>query len=270
MVLVELTERQQLGVITATKGFGTSFDPRMSVKHEEIQTNEAKVVSIGKGVDLPISVGDTVFVRNRAGHELRDKDNNKVVSYDFFTLIAKKDGESLVALGNRVILKSEPPKETHGILLNHHTTAKPNTGIVVSKSSDCEATCDIGDTVAFDFFNVDNVNDYIVTVSENIKLIKKDNVFKPTNDFILVKVHDIGHKDQGGLLIPENSYSHSVRATIVAAGLGFVDKTTGITHLTHLSAGQDVIISPKAGVETVIDNVTYRIVQSREIMGLFE
>ena len=237
---------------------------------EEIQTNEATVVSIGQGVDLPLAVGATVFVRNRAGHELRDEQHRLVSAYDFWNIVAKSENGTIVPLGNRVMLKVEKAKETSGILLNPIGTAKPNSGCVVAKSSDAECPAAIGDTVSFDFFNVDNVQEYLIVTSESIKLIKKDTTFEPLTDWVLVKIDDVTHKDQGGLLIAETVYSYAVRATIIAAGKGFTDKLTGKFYPTNLNAGERCIISPKAGVETVIDNVTYRIIQAKEVMGILK
>ena len=71
-VMVKLVDHYMTeGGLIATNNLGTSNDVRVGIKHYEIPTNEAIVIKVAPSCTIPIKPNDVVYVRNRAGQELR-------------------------------------------------------------------------------------------------------------------------------------------------------------------------------------------------------
>ena len=91
---------------------------------------------------------------------------------------------------------------------------------------------------------------------------------RPLHDRIIVRRHDEGEQNSGGIIIPDTAKEKPQRGTVIAAGSGTV-RDDGTRVPLDVKAG-DVILFGKYASEIKLDGEDYVIMREDEVLAVIE
>ncbi len=92
---------------------------------------------------------------------------------------------------------------------------------------------------------------------------------QPLGDRVLVQQADEKEQVKGGIIIPDAAKEKSQEATVVAVGLGIVDKD-GNRIAFDVAVGDNVLISKYGGTEVAVDGEKYILLREDDIVAILK
>ena len=92
---------------------------------------------------------------------------------------------------------------------------------------------------------------------------------RPLSDKIVVKLIEEASQTSGGIFIPENSKEKPQRAEVLAVGPGKV-LDSGAREEMDVKVGDFVLLPKYGGNDVKIDNVEYKILSIKDVLGVIE
>jgi chaperonin GroES len=93
--------------------------------------------------------------------------------------------------------------------------------------------------------------------------------FAADSDRIIVRRHEEGEQNSGGIIIPDTAKEKPQRATVVAAGSGTV--TDGGTRIPlDVKAGDVILLGKYGGQEIKLDGEEFLIMRGDEVLAVIE
>lgn len=92
---------------------------------------------------------------------------------------------------------------------------------------------------------------------------------RPLADKLVIKVIDDEEQTSGGIFIPDSAKEKPQKGEVVAVGAG---KTldSGEKEPMDVKVGEIVLYAKYAGTDIKVDNVMYKILSIRDILGVLE
>jgi chaperonin GroES len=92
---------------------------------------------------------------------------------------------------------------------------------------------------------------------------------RPLHDRIIVRRHEEGEQNSGGIIIPDTAKEKPQRGTVVAAGSGTV--TDGGTRIPlDVKAGDVILLGRYGGQEIKLDGEEFLIMRGDEVLAVIE
>src|SRR5687767_10011535 len=92
---------------------------------------------------------------------------------------------------------------------------------------------------------------------------------RPLHDRIIVRRHEEGEQNSGGIIIPDSAKEKPQRGTVIAAGSGTV-KEGGPRVPLDVMAGDVILFGKYASQEIKIDGEEYLIMREDEVLAVIE
>lgn len=94
-------------------------------------------------------------------------------------------------------------------------------------------------------------------------------MIKPLGDRIVIKVIEDTEQTSGGIFIPDSAKEKPQKGEVVAVGTG---KTldSGEKEAMEVKVGEIVLYAKYAGTDIKIDNVMYKILSIKDVLGVLE
>ena len=92
---------------------------------------------------------------------------------------------------------------------------------------------------------------------------------RPLGDKLVIKVIDDAEQTSGGIFIPDSAKEKPQKGEVVAVGAG---KTldNGEKEPMEVKVGEIVLYAKYAGTDVKIDNVRYKILSVKDVLGILE
>jgi len=92
---------------------------------------------------------------------------------------------------------------------------------------------------------------------------------RPLGDKLVIKVIDDEEQTSGGIFIPDSAKEKPQKGEVVAVGTG---KTldNGEKEPMEVKVGEIVLYAKYAGTDIKVDNVMYKILSVRDVLGILE
>ncbi|MGN0005263.1 MAG: co-chaperone GroES [Candidatus Gastranaerophilaceae bacterium] len=92
---------------------------------------------------------------------------------------------------------------------------------------------------------------------------------RPLGDKLVIKVIDDAEQTSGGIFIPDSAKEKPQKGEVVAVGAG---KTldNGEKEPMEVKVGEIVLYAKYAGTDVKIDNVMYKILSVKDVLGILE
>ena len=92
---------------------------------------------------------------------------------------------------------------------------------------------------------------------------------RPLGDKLVIKVIDDAEQTSGGIFIPDSAKEKPQKGEVVAVGAG---KTldNGEKEPMEVKVGEVVLYAKYAGTDVKIDNVMYKILSVKDVLGILE
>ena len=92
---------------------------------------------------------------------------------------------------------------------------------------------------------------------------------RPLADRIVIKMIEESEQTQGGIFIPDSAKEKPQKGEVVAVGTG---KTldSGEKEEMEVKAGDIVLFAKYAGTDVKMDNVMYKILSVKDVLGVLE
>ena len=94
-------------------------------------------------------------------------------------------------------------------------------------------------------------------------------MLKPLGDRIVIKVVEDTEQTSGGIFIPDSAKEKPQKGKVVAIGTG---KTldSGEKAPMEVKVGEIVLYAKYAGTDVKVDNVMYKILSVKDVLGILE
>ena len=92
---------------------------------------------------------------------------------------------------------------------------------------------------------------------------------RPLHDRIIVRRHEEGEQNSGGIIIPDTAREKPQRGTVIAAGSGSV-KDGGTRIPLDVKAGDVILFGKYGGQEVTLDGEAYLIMREDEVLAVIE
>ena len=94
-------------------------------------------------------------------------------------------------------------------------------------------------------------------------------MIKPLADRVVIKVIDDVQQTSGGIFIPDSAKEKPQKGEVVAVGTG---KTldNGEKEAMEVKVGEIVLYAKYAGTDIKVDNVMYKILSVKDVLGILE
>lgn len=92
---------------------------------------------------------------------------------------------------------------------------------------------------------------------------------RPLGDKLVIKVIDDAEQTSGGIFIPDSAKEKPQKGEVVAVGAG---KTldSGEKEPMEVKVGEIVLYAKYAGTDIKVDNVMYKILSVKDVLGILE
>lgn len=103
-----------------------------------------------------------------------------------------------------------------------------------------------------------------------VKTVKENKMsIRPLGDKLVIKVIDDEEQTSGGIFIPDSAKEKPQKGEVVAVGTG---KTldNGEKEPMEVKVGEIVLYAKYAGTDIKVDNVMYKILSVRDVLGILE
>ena len=92
---------------------------------------------------------------------------------------------------------------------------------------------------------------------------------RPLGDKIVIKVIDDAEQTSGGIFIPDSAKEKPQKGEVVAVGAGRT-LDSGEKEPMEVKVGEIVLYAKYAGTDIKIDNVMYKILSVKDVLGILE
>jgi chaperonin GroES len=92
---------------------------------------------------------------------------------------------------------------------------------------------------------------------------------RPLHDRIIVRRHEEGEQNSGGIIIPDTAKEKPQRGTVIAAGSGTV-KDGGTRVPLDVKAGDVIVFGKYGGQEIKLDAEEFLIMREDEVLAIIE
>jgi len=92
---------------------------------------------------------------------------------------------------------------------------------------------------------------------------------RPLHDRIIVRRHEEGEQNSGGIIIPDTAREKPQRGTVIAAGSG-VDKDGGARVPLDVKAGDVILFGKYTNQEIKLDGEQFLIMREDEVLAVVE
>lgn len=92
---------------------------------------------------------------------------------------------------------------------------------------------------------------------------------RPLADKIVIKVVEENEQTSGGIFIPDNAKEKPQKGEVVAVGPGKV-LDSGEKEGMEVKVGEIVLYAKYAGTDVKIDDVVYKILSVKDVLGVIE
>lgn len=92
---------------------------------------------------------------------------------------------------------------------------------------------------------------------------------RPLGDKLVIKVIDDEEQTSGGIFIPDSAKEKPQKGEVVAVGSGRT-LDNGEKEPMEVKVGEIVLYAKYAGTDIKIDNVMYKILALRDVLGILE
>lgn len=92
---------------------------------------------------------------------------------------------------------------------------------------------------------------------------------RPLGDKVVVKVIDEKETTPGGIFIPDTAREKPQKGEVLAVGLGKLLEN-GNREEVDVKVGEKVLFTKYGGTDIKVDNVEYKILSVRDILGIIE
>ncbi len=92
---------------------------------------------------------------------------------------------------------------------------------------------------------------------------------RPLHDRIIVRRHEEGEQQSGGIIIPDTAKEKPQRGTVIAAGSGTL-KGGGTRVPLDVKAGDVILFGKYGGQEIKLDDEEYLIMREDEVLAVIE
>jgi len=92
---------------------------------------------------------------------------------------------------------------------------------------------------------------------------------KPLGDKIVVKVMEETETTSGGIFIPDTAREKPQKGEVIAVGSGRV-LDNGTKEEMEVKVGDVVLFTKYGGTDVRIDNIEYKVLSTRDILGIIE
>lgn len=92
---------------------------------------------------------------------------------------------------------------------------------------------------------------------------------RPLADKIVVKLIDETQQSSGGIFIPDSAREKPQKAEVLAIGPGRI-LDSGAREEMEVKVGDIVLLAKYGGNDIKIDNVEYKILSAKEVLGIIE
>ncbi len=92
---------------------------------------------------------------------------------------------------------------------------------------------------------------------------------RPLADRIVVKLIDETQQSTGGIFIPDSAREKPQKAEVLAVGPGRI-LDSGSREEMEVKVGDIVLLAKYGGNDIKIDNVEYKILSAKEVLGIIE
>jgi chaperonin GroES len=93
--------------------------------------------------------------------------------------------------------------------------------------------------------------------------------FKPLHDHVLIRRHEEGEQQQGGIIIPDTAKDKPFEGEVLAVGPG-KRQDNGQTLLMAVAVGNRVMFGKYAGTEIRLEGEDLLVLREPDILGVFE
>lgn len=103
-----------------------------------------------------------------------------------------------------------------------------------------------------------------------VRTVKENKMsIRPLGDKLVIKVIDDEEQTSGGIFIPDSAKEKPQKGEVVAVGTG---KTldNGEKEPMEVKVGEIVLYAKYAGTDIKVDNVMYKILSVRDVLGILE
>ena len=92
---------------------------------------------------------------------------------------------------------------------------------------------------------------------------------RPLGDKLVIKVIDDEEQTSGGIFIPDSAKEKPQKGEVVAVGTG-KPLDNGEKEPMEVKVGEIVLYAKYAGTDIKVDNVMYKILSVRDVLGILE
>ncbi|MGN0015344.1 MAG: co-chaperone GroES [Candidatus Gastranaerophilaceae bacterium] len=92
---------------------------------------------------------------------------------------------------------------------------------------------------------------------------------RPLADKLVIKIIDDAEQTSGGIFIPDSAKEKPQKGEVVAVGSGKV-LDNGEKEPMEVKVGEIVLYAKYAGTDIKVDNVMYKILSVRDVLGVLE
>jgi chaperonin GroES len=93
--------------------------------------------------------------------------------------------------------------------------------------------------------------------------------FKPLHDHVLIRRHEEGEQQQGGIIIPDTAKDKPYEGEVLAVGPG-KRQDNGQTLPMAVAVGNRVLFGKYAGTEIRLDGEDLLVLRLSDLLGVFE
>jgi len=93
--------------------------------------------------------------------------------------------------------------------------------------------------------------------------------FKPLHDHVLIRRHEEGEQQQGGIIIPDTAKDKPYEGEVLAVGPG-KRQDNGQTLPMAVAVGNRVLFGKYAGTEIRLDGEELLVLRQSDLLGVFE
>ena len=93
--------------------------------------------------------------------------------------------------------------------------------------------------------------------------------YRPLHDRIVVRRHEDGEQNVGGIIIPDTAKEKPQRGTVIAVGSGVV-KEDGVRVPLDVKAGDEIVFGKYTSQEIKLDGEDYLIMRENEVLAVIE
>lgn len=92
---------------------------------------------------------------------------------------------------------------------------------------------------------------------------------RPLSDRLVIKVIEDAEQTSGGIFIPDSAKEKPQKGEVIAVGPG-KELEDGKREDIGVKAGEVVLFAKYAGTDVKMDDVTYKIVSVKDVLGVLE